>query len=376
MRIAFLILIGIHGLIHLVGHFMAYNPGKIEGMSLPVPKGFGFLWLLAAIINVSAVLLFAFNIEFWWIVGVLALPLSQFLIIRFWQDARYGTIGNVLLLFGLVIGYYNWDFKQDYFADVNEGLERIQSVEEHLVTKEELAGLPLQVQRYLKFVGVVGKPAVINAKVKLGGEMRTDQKGWYKLRSEQFDFFDDFERLFFISAKRNGIGIRGYHRYIEGNATMLIKLLSAFPIVEESGKEMLRAETVTLLNDMCLLAPATLLSDNIRWQEINDTSVEAILTVNDITISATLVFNEKGKLVNFLSDDRYDVNRKEYVMFSTPVGEYANIGGFNLPTYVETIWHYPEGDFVYGKFKVRNVQYNVDKLPFLSYWSTTPGEDD
>lgn len=32
---------------------------------------------------------------------------------------------------------------------------------------------------------------------------------------------------------------------------------------------------------------------------------------------------------------------------------------FNLPTYGEAVWHYPEGEFAYGKFTLENVQYNV-----------------
>jgi hypothetical protein len=65
--------------------------------------------------------------------------------------------------------------------------------------------------------------------------------------------------------------------------------------------------------------------------------------------------------MNFVSDDRYDVNEKKQYRFSTPLSDFANVNGFNLPTYGEAIWHYPEGEFVYGKFRLKSLEYNVQK---------------
>jgi hypothetical protein len=48
--------------------------------------------------------------------------------------------------------------------------------------------------------------------------------------------------------------------------------------------------------------------------------------------------------------------------FLTPVSNYENINGYNLPTYGEAIWHYPDGEFVYGKFKVKSVVYNLTEF--------------
>jgi hypothetical protein len=49
---------------------------------------------------------------------------------------------------------------------------------------------------------------------------------------------------------------------------------------------------------------------------------------------------------------------KQY-RFSTPVKEYAQTDGRNIWKYGETIWHYPDGEFVYGKFTLKSMQYNV-----------------
>ena len=140
---------------------------------------------------------------------------------------------------------------------------------------------------------------------------------------------------------------------------MLIKLLSVIPVVNVSGEEMFQAETVTMLNDMCLFAPATLIDKRIKWETLDERSVKAVFTNRETTVSGELYFNEQNQLVNFISDDRYDVNEMKKYRFSTPALEYSQINGYNLCTYGEAVWHYPEGDFVYGKFNLTGLEYNV-----------------
>jgi len=365
MKIVFTILLISHGLIHLLGHYNAYKPGKIDGMTMPVSRFYGFIWLAAAVLTVTSAILLLFNQVSWWLLGCLSLLLSQFLIVRFWQDARYGTIGNVILFFGLIVGYGSWSFHREYKADYNEGLKRTESISNQLVSESDLASLPKAVKKYLKYTGVVGQPRVKNVKVKLKAQMRNEGEDWFSMRSEQYNFFDQYERLFFLRAKVKGLPVTGYHKYKDDQAGMVIKALSFWPIIEEHGPEMFVAETVTLFNDMCIMAPATLISKDITWQEVNDTTVIGGFTNGSTTISATLEFNKLGQLVNFISDDRYNLDRKRNIRFSTPISDYKERNGLTLATFGEAIWHNPEGAFVYGKFKIQSVRYNLTpgKLP-------------
>lgn len=41
--------------------------------------------------------------------------------------------------------------------------------------------------------------------------------------------------------------------------------------------------------------------------------------------------------------------------FSMPIKNYRNMNGYNLPRYGEAVWHYPDDDFVYGKFKIKSI---------------------
>jgi hypothetical protein len=63
-----------------------------------------------------------------------------------------------------------------------------------------------------------------------------------------------------------GVPLQGYHRSVDASASMVVRLAGLVPMARASGAELTRAETVTLFDDRCVLAPATLLSPAIVWK--------------------------------------------------------------------------------------------------------------
>ena len=290
--------------------------------------------------------------------GIVAVIISQLLIITIWNDAKFGTIANIIILSAILLNYGSYHFEKTYQEDVEQSLARTNSIKTDLLTEVDIQPLPEPVKRYLRYAGVVNKPKVKNMRIAFEGQMREKGKDFFPFTCEQYSFFDNPTRLFFMKAKINGLTVSGYHKYSNENAMMDIRPYGLFSVVKKSGIEMDKAETVTLFNDMCLMAPATLIDKNVSWKNIDPNSVQATFTNHTITISATLFFNEKGQLINFISTDR-DVN---HYPFSTPVSDYKNNNGTTIMTYGETIWHYPDGEFVYGKFNLKEIEYNVSEL--------------
>ncbi len=75
-----------------------------------------------------------------------------------------------------------------------------------------------------------------------------------------------------------------------------------------------------------------------------------------------LSFNEKGELINFVSDDRYmnvRGNTFENFTWSTPVKDYKEFNGQELASSLEAIFHMPQGEFVYAQFQLTHLEYNV-----------------
>ncbi len=360
LRYLFLFILIIHGLIHLMGFFKAYQLAEIEQLTKTISRPAGSIWLLTMVLFMVATVLFLVNDRFWPIISIIAILLSQILILMSWQDAKFGTIANVIILLVVVFAIGQMSFERSYQKDAKEGINRIDLQKKEILTEADLADLPVPVQQYIRLSEAVGQPKVKNFRIKFEGRMRDRTKGWFSFTAEQHTFLDQPERLFFMKAKMKGLPVAGYHRYKDGEAKMTIKLLSLFPVVNLKGPEMLKAETVTVFNDMCLMAPASLIDDRISWQSIDRTTAKATFTVEDISISATLYFNEKGELVNFISDDRYSVDEMEQYRFSTPVSNYEYINGHYLMHYGEAVWHYPEGEFTYGQFDLKYLEYNVE----------------
>lgn len=145
---------------------------------------------------------------------------------------------------------------------------------------------------------------------------------------------------------------------------MRVRLLSLFPIVDASGPEATRAEVVTLLNDLSLLAPAFLIDPSIRWEPIDERSVRAEYVVGSNTIGAVLLFNPEGELVDFVSDDRLasSADGSEFTRqrWSTPVGEYRPFGPLRTMSRGEGRWHPPEGEFAYIELELVGFEVNGD----------------
>ncbi|MFN8256519.1 MAG: DUF6544 family protein [Bacteroidales bacterium] len=254
--------------------------------------------------------------------------------------------------------------KKQFIQEVKNGFKQ-QTEEPKVIKNEDIAHLPELVKKYLHFVGVVGKENVYNMKVSFSGRLRgAPEAPWMKMKAIQYSFFKHAIRLFYIKAYKAGIPAFGLHIFKNGKASMVVKFLGLFKLVDNKGKEMDIAETVTHFNDMCLMAPSTLVGADIKWKATGNSSVNAGFTNNGITISADLFFNEKGALVNFISNNRYDLSNPshpELYPFSTPIESYKNFNGFNLPEKAKTIYHKPGGDFCYGEFCLESIFYNVDR---------------
>ena len=86
------------------------------------------------------------------------------------------------------------------------------------------------------------------------------------------------------------------------------------------------------------------------------------LTNNGITISAWLYLNEKGELVNFVLENRSALGKNGETVklkWSTPMRDYKDINGYRLASYAEAIYTYPEGDFTYATFTLKDIGYNL-----------------
>ena len=362
MKAAFIVLISLHGLIHTLGFVKAFGLAPITQMTHEISKPVGVAWLVAAMLFALTAVVISLQREYWWLVALAGVLLSQYLIIMNWNDAKAGTFVNVMILLVAIVGYSTFHFNQAYNLEIKKGLVSAVPDPNSLLTEVAIENLPDPVKKYIRYTGAIGKPKVRSFRIEFTGQIRKDEQSeWMPFTSQQYNFLESSTRLFFMKATMKHLPVAGFHAFKNGTAYMDIRLLSLFQVQYQSGKEMDVSEMVTFFNDMCCMAPATLIDSRIKWIEHDDLKVQAVFENNGISISAWLYFNEKGELINFVSDDRYAVsekNKMEKIRWSTPLKNYRSFEGYTLAGYADTIYNYPKGDLCYGNFQLTNIVYN------------------
>jgi hypothetical protein len=359
MRATFFIFMLIHGVIHAFGFLKVFSFVDANQLAHAILRPVGMFWLMGSGLFLAASLLGAFSNYNWSWIAIIGIIVSQILMVYFWQDTKFGTVANVIILIGVIIQYASSEYHLKYENDVENGLRQNAYFENSTLNETDIASLPSLVKKYIRYTSSIGKPKVNNFKVEFTGKIRKDEKSpWMPFTSQQYNFMQSPTRLFFMKAVMKKLPVTGYHAFKDGHAFMDIRLLSLFKVQFQDGPQMDVSETVTFFNDMCCLAPATLIDKRINWLEIDGNRVKASFISNHITVFAWLYFNDEGALINFISLDRYAADTGKQLPWATPLNDYQHINGYRLMRNAETIYNYPDKDFCYGTFKLVSVKYN------------------
>jgi hypothetical protein len=366
MITAFAVFLVLHGLIHFLGFVKAFGLAELPLLRQPISTAAGICWLSAGVLFLAtSASLFVWP-RAWWGIGALALIVSSAAIASSWSEARFGMAANAIVAIGVAGGLLSQGpggLRAAYARDVTSRVSSAARAPAPLVTEQELAHLPLPVQRYLRMVGVVGQPRVQSYRVRMHGRIRDSAGGrWMPLRAEQHNVVEPPARLFYFDASMLAIPVQGYHRYADASASMVVKAAALVPVVNASGPQLTQSETVTLFNDMCLLAPATLIDPGIAWETVDHHTVVARFSHGGHTVRSQLSFNGAGALIDFVSDDRLRASAggtsMERLRWSTPVRDYRRFGEMLLAGAGEARWHEPRGDYAYIEMTFDDVEYN------------------
>jgi hypothetical protein len=242
------------------------------------------------------------------------------------------------------------------------------SVSLDAIHEAELAPLPDSAQRYLRFMGVLGRPRIWSFQVAFTGRFRRSREdAWRKCATWQYNTYLPLTRIFLIRIRFAGIApVFGWDTYTHGRGRMLIRLLDLVTIGDGIGPEYDIGELVTYLNDGILIAPSMLLVPEVRWSRVDASSFDIALTDHGRTVSARVITDERGAPIDFITTDRFyaDPNDPHHLVraqWTTPVEGWQAIDGRHLPTRGKAIWQMPDGPFAYADFTLvpRTLAFNV-----------------
>jgi len=362
------VVVVLHGLIHLLGAAKGLGWADVTQLKEPISTAMGVAWLAAAVLVVLAGVLLIIRARWWWVVGAVAVVASQTVILTLWSDAKAGTVANIILLAAVVYGYASQgpaSYRAEYRRRVDAALT--EPLPNGVVTEADLADLPEPVATYVRRSGAVGQPRVTNFQARIHGRIRAGTTtAWMSFTGEQVNTYGPQpSRLFFMDATMFGLPVDVLHTYVGPSATMRVKACSLVPMVNAAGPDMDQAETVTVFNDLCILAPAAIIDAPVTWQRVDDHHVCGTFINGAHTVTAELVFSDDHDLIDFISDDRLraSADAKNFTpqLWSTPVREYRTIDSRRVGTHGEGRWHAPEpeGEFAYLEFNLDGITYNT-----------------
>jgi hypothetical protein len=235
-----------------------------------------------------------------------------------------------------------------------------------LVTEGELAPLPPVVQRYLRFMGVLGRPrdGSFRAHVEVKFRFAPDAR-WQGVDAWQYSTAAPrLARLFYMKLPFHGIPVLGRDTYLDGKGRLLVRVLDLFTVQDGQGEAFDLGELVTWLNDAVLIAPSMLLAPAIAWTATDDRSFEVRVTDCGNSVAARVFVDERGAPLDFHTRDRWYAPPGASPVrtpWTTPVGGMQRVGGRMVLATGQASWKLPEGDFTYARAHLRpsEIAFNV-----------------
>jgi len=366
MRIALIILIGIHGIIHLFGFLKAFGISEFTAISQPISKTSGLVWLLTFLLFALAIVLLIFQSNYWWLIGFLAVIASQILILTYWSDAKFGTIANLIILVSAIIAYSNFSFKNKITEERKKLFENSQTVSEEVITKEDIWELPSVVQKWMINSGTIGKRPISNVHLtqELQLKLSPDQENWNNGKAEQYFTINPPAFNWNIDTKMNSIfSVVGRDKFESGNGEMTIKLLSLISVADAKNSDKVDQATLQRYLAEIVWFPSASLSPYIKWETLDEYSAKATMDYNGTKGAGEFHFDEEGNFRRFVAMRYQDSNSEqptEWTVIATKTEERNEI---KIPVECKASWKLESGKWTWLKLKIKEIKYNVKEMP-------------
>lgn len=361
MKIIFLIIVLLHGLIHLLGFVKGFELKEVKELTLPISKPLAVVWCTATILFLTYGVLSLLNSKYAWLIGIIAVIFSQALIIFFWKDAKFGTIPNIIILAVSIVSFGYYNFQKLIQQETTQLLNRNISTEKRTLNESDLTRLPEPVKNWLRNSGSLGKPFISYGKVTQIAEMqmKPKQDNWLTATAVQYTTIDNPAFIWSVDVKMNSLlNFQGRDKFEEGKGEMLIKMNSLFNIVDERGEKLDEGTLQRYLGEMVWF-PSLALSPYITWEQMDEYTAKATMNYKGTSGSGTFYFNSIGDVAKF-SALRYkgnetDAKRHDWEM---NILDYKTFEGIKVPTKMTSTWKLDDKDWTWLKMEVTDIKYD------------------
>ncbi len=366
MRIALIIAIGIHGIIHFFGFLKAFGVSEFNAISQPISKPFGIVWLVAFILFAISLFLLSIQLNHWWITGIIAVLLSQFLIIQYWSDAKFGTILNLIILVSILLTYSSISFKKKVMDETVKMFENSNTINKTILSKQMISDLPSVIQKWLLHSGAIGKEMIHNIYLEQDVQMlmKPEQKDWSSAKAKQYFTTEPPAFNWSVRLKMNPLlNVVGRDKFENGQGEMTIKIFSIFSIANAKKNEKVHQATLQRYLAEIVWFPSFALSSYITWETLDKHSAKATMEYNGTKGTDVFYFDENGDFKKFVAMRYKNPNDTKATPWTVTATKTKECNGIKIPLESKAEWKLEDGNWTWLKLKITDIKYNMEKMP-------------
>ncbi len=275
------------------------------------------------------------------------------------------VLGLLLLVYALlhVLGRWRWSrARRTLLSELKAS--RVPTTAA-VVDWQELQGLPLPVQRYLRAVLREGQP--LPAAIELAQEgsfnMKADGDGWKPFSAVQRS---QMHHPGFVWDARisllPGLAVHVHDAYVAGQGQLHAAVMGAVPMARlRGGGELGQAELLRWLAEAPWYPSALLPSQGVRWQAVDRQSADASVENSGIRVSLRFHFDSDGLVdtVTAASRSRLVGKVNKPAPWQGRFWNYAWRGGMRVPQQGEVAWLLPGGASPYWRGRISRLVYEA-----------------
>lgn len=348
LKSVFLILLFIHSLIHLMGFAKAFEFGKFSQLNIEISKSVGLLWLGAGILITLTAVLFIVGWNSWWLPGIVSVILSQSLIILAWQDAKFGTAINLILILVIAVAIGKWNFEKRAQNQAQNFIDSKKATPE----SSERSQLPAVVSSWNETCASKENFSIV--KFVQRGKMKTSvESSWKEFRAEQWSSVESPEFIWKVDVGGNTfMQFSGLDKLMDSEGSMQILAYGLVPVVKSIGKNTDEASAIRYLAEM-VWYPETVGKLPVKWESLNENRYRATLETGEFSVSGIFTFDENNKPAAFEAMRHNDQTGKaEKWVVAIDTESYFTTDGATIPAKAEITWELDDRDFTWYQVEV------------------------
>lgn len=360
MRFLLIAVLMMHGMIHLMGAAKAFQWAEIKELSLPISRSWGYVWLAAAALFMIAALAEMLHFKSWSYPALLAVLVSQVLVLAFWQDAKWGSVLNLILLPIALTAVFSNIFEQQTQDLRRSILSSAKSVSMD-DAQAALQNLPEPVQRWVVHSGALDQPIPRTIRLEQSCQMKLkpEQENWMPATAQQEFTTEPPAFVWAVQLKMHPLmSVLGRDVFVNGKGSMLMKLAGVIPVVNISDEPKLNSGTMQRYLGEIVWFPAMALSPHIVWEQTGEHSAKARMIFGETEAEGHFFFHPDGTLDRYTALRYFGAVEDAHLLeWIVTVRRNDRMAGVLIPVEVEASWMLETGKWSWLEMKITGIEY-------------------